>query len=434
MKNSHRRPASLFAVAMAEAQHRQALAAYWPQVGMRGAYQRMDEPPNFVFPSTRFNITIPAGAFGNPVALQLPVTVPEQDIKLMDPSSLTASVDAKWLIYDGGMRKGLREQSGGWLEMAKQDSRRTDLEILDSVKRFYYGAVLARQLHQLGKETLARMEATLSLTETMYKEGSGRVKKTDYLDNKVMVESLRSVVALLEKNEEMARAALANTLGRPWQESVRPTVREVPFTPYEGDLEKLVGAAYRFSPDWVKLEAGIRAAEGAVRTAKSGHHPRLAVTGELHKWWNDYNTGLAKDRNKEGWSVSIGVEIPIFEGLLTLNRVKEARARVNKTKEEQFLLKEGIGLQIKDIFLGVTAARKSHQATLDAMLSARENRDLNTRAYQNELVETEKVIRAQLVEAFMCAQHYKTRFDHVALQSQLDLVVGTEILKQMEMQ
>ena len=50
--------------------------------------------------------------------------------------------------------------------------------------------MLARQLHQVGKDTLARMEATLSLTETMYKEGSGKVKKTDYLDNKVMVESL----------------------------------------------------------------------------------------------------------------------------------------------------------------------------------------------------------------------------------------------------
>ena len=43
MATHHRRPASRFAVAMAEAQHRQALAAYWPQVSARAAYQRMDE-------------------------------------------------------------------------------------------------------------------------------------------------------------------------------------------------------------------------------------------------------------------------------------------------------------------------------------------------------------------------------------------------------
>lgn len=445
MENSHRRPASNFAVAMAEAQHRQALAGYWPQVTLKGAYQRLDEAPNFVFPATTMRvpagtttITVPPGVLG-PGPVTLPVStpaqaidVPKQDIKLMDPDSFMTSVNATWLLYDGGMRRGLREQSGGWLEMVKQDSRRTDLEIADSVKRLYYGAVLARQLHQVGKDTLARMEATLNLTETMYKEGSGKVKKTDYLDNKVMVETLRSALALLEKNEEMAQAALANTMGLSWNESIKPSDKEVPFTPYPKDLENLVGTAYKFSPDWAKVDAGIRAAEGAVRTAESGHYPKLAVTGELHKWWNDYNAGMATDQNKEGWSVGVGVEIPIFDGFLTRNRVSEASARVSKIKEEQFLLKEGIGLQIRDIVLGLNAAQKSHQATLDAMNSAIENRDLNIRAYQNELVDTEKVIRAQLIEALMSAQHYKTRYDHVALQAGLNLVVGTEILKQME--
>ena len=75
------------------------------------------------------------------------------------------------------MRKGYLEQTQGLVEMMKQDVRRTDLEIIDSVKRFYWGAVLAKKLHQVGLDTLSRMNATLNLTETMYKEGSGRVKK-----------------------------------------------------------------------------------------------------------------------------------------------------------------------------------------------------------------------------------------------------------------
>jgi len=79
------------------------------------------------------------------------------------------SAHVTWLLYDGGMRKGYREQSKGWLDMMRQEERRTDLEITDSVKRFYYGAVLARQLRPVGQDTLARMEATLNLTEMMYK-------------------------------------------------------------------------------------------------------------------------------------------------------------------------------------------------------------------------------------------------------------------------
>ena len=65
------------------------------------------------------------------------------------------------------------------------------------------------------------------------------------------------------------------------------------------------------------------------------------------------------------------------------------------------------------------------------MKAAEESRDLNTRAYQNELVETEKVIRAQLLEALMTAQHLKIRYDFVALRSQLELVVGSAVVKQL---
>jgi outer membrane protein TolC len=131
--------------------------------------------------------------------------------------------------------------------------------------------------------------------------------------------------------------------------------------------------------------------------------------------------------------VGVGVEIPIFNGFLTKNKVAETRARLAKIKEEQFLLKDGLGIQIKDAFLGLNAAEKSFQATREAMNAATENRDLNTRAYQNGLVETEKVIRAQLLEALMTAQHEKARYDHLASQSQLDLLVGTEVLKRLDM-
>jgi len=464
MRESHRRPASRFAVAMAEAQHRQALAGYWPQISAKTGYEHLNQAPDFIFPASQMavpaqTISVPAGTalitvpaqLINPQApagatAQLPVTtpaenlhvpaqqlpVPAQDIKLLDPDNYEASLNATWLLYDGGLRRGLREQSQGQVDLMKQESRRTDLEIIDSVTRMYYGAVLAAQLHQVGNDTLARMEATLNLTETMYKEGSGKVKKTDWLDTKVMVETLRAMVALLEKNEAMAQAALANTMGLSWKESVQPADTKMPFTPFAGNLDHLVGDAYQFNPDWNQIEAGIRAAEGAVRTAQSDYYPKLALTGEVHTWWNEYNAGVATDVNKEGWSVGAGIQIPLFSGLLTKNKVAETRARVAKIKEEKILLKEGIGLEIKDAFLGLNAAEKSYQATLDALTAATENRDLNTRAYENELVETEKVIRAQLMEALMQAQHYKARYDHLALQSQLNLLVGTEVMNRLQ--
>ena len=459
LQNNHRRPVSRFAVAVAEAQHRQALSGYWPQLKLQASYQRMDEAPDFLFPSTVMGvpaqaittpastamITVPAGVLG-PTAIQLPVSVPSQtittaaqaypvpaqDVKLMNPDSFVGSVNLTWLLYDGGLRSGLNQQATSYVEAMKQEARRTDLEIADSVKRMYFGAILAHQLRQLGADTLSRMEATLSLTETMFQGGGGKVTKADYLDNKIMVETIRAMVAQLDKNEAMSRAALANTLGLPWQTSIAPKDTEIACSPLTSDLPALVGDAYEFSPDWQRLEAGLRASDGAVQTARSGHAPKLAITGNLHKWWNSYDAGMATDNNKTGWVVGLGMELPVFDGFLTRHRVAEARARLEQLKEQRFLLREGLGLQIKDLFLSIDAARKAHDATLAAMNAASENRDLNIRAYQNELVETDKVIRAQLTEALMSAQFYKNCYDYATLQSQLTLVVGTEFVRRLE--
>ncbi len=459
--NHHSRPASQFAVAIAEAQHRQALSAYWPQIALKGGLQRMDEAPDFVFPASMMGvpgqtittpastayITVPAGVMG-PTAMQLPVSVPAQtittpaqgfpipaqDVKLMDRDTTTAMVDAKWLLFDGGMRRGLNQQTDALIAAMKLEARRTDLEIVDSVQRMYFGAVLARQLHQVGRDTLERMESTLSLTETMYQGGGGKVTKADYLDNKVMVESIRALVASLEKNEAMAAAALANAIGLPWNASVVPSDTEIPFVPFNGDLEQLVGDAYRFNPDWNRFNAGIAAAEAAVSTARSGHYPKIALIGNLHRLWNDYDAGIVSDRNKTGWNVGVGVELPVFDGGLTRAKVAEMKSRLAKLHEQGFLLKEGIGLQVKDHFLGLAASAKACDATFAAMKASEENRDLNIRAYQQQLIETEKVIRAQLMEALMTAQHLKARYDHAALRSSLDLIVGTEVMRQLRPQ
>jgi outer membrane protein len=458
LQNNHRRPASRFAVAMAEAQHRQVLAGYWPQVNAKAGWFRLDEAPNFVFPASSMYIppqtisvpggtamvTVPANAFAPgfpPTALQMPVgfpgqtvsmaaqsfAIPEQDVRLMNPQNFAASGNLTLLLFDGGMRKGYREQALGGVQAAKADVRRTDLEITDSVVRLYYGALLARQVHQVGKDTLARMEVTLELTDSLYKNGAGKVNKTDYLDNVVMVESIRATVAELAKNEAAAEAALAYTIGLAWNATVRPAEDEVPFRPFAGNLDELVTTAYEFNPDWAKLEAGLRAMDGAVTTARSGYYPKVALTGELHRWWNSYTAGMATAINKTGWSIGVGAEIPVFDGFLTRNKVAEALARVSKLKEEKFLLREGIGLQLRESFLRLEAASKSYQAAEKAMSAARENRDLTSRAYQSELVETEKVIRAQLFEALMTAQYLKTRYDLVAISSQISLVVGKEI-------
>jgi outer membrane protein TolC len=416
LANNRSRAASRYSIEIAEAQHQQALSGYWPQFGIKAAYSVMDEDPNFIFPGQ--TITIPGMG-------TLPI--PEQKIKLMDRQNFYATLNATLPVYTGGQVTALVRQTEQGRRAAQQEARRTDLQIVYDTTRYYYSAVLARELLQLGRDTLARMEVTLELTENLYTRGSGRVKKTDYLRSKTVVEALRSTVSSLEANENLAKAALVNSMGLAWDTPIAVAAAELPFTPVGFALKDLVGDAYRFNPDWARLEAGLEASSAKIDEAKSGHLPKIALIGNLSRIVNSYDKGMMSQDNKNSWTIGIGLELPLFNGFRTSGEVREAKARLNKLKEQQVLLREGIALQVKHVFIQMEKTQQQKVSTEAAAASAEENRALNERAYQEELVETKDVIEAQLMESLMKAQNLKTLYDHLEAKANLDFVVGKEV-------
>jgi outer membrane protein TolC len=122
--------------------------------------------------------------------------------------------------------------------------------------------------------------------------------------------------------------------------------------------------------------------------------------------------------------VGIGVEIPIFQGFRVSNEVREQRANLQKLQHQLALLREATALEIRTTCFDLQKAREQEKSSREALKSATENRELNIRAYQEELVETKEVIEAQLMEALMAGQHQKVLFENAEARAKLDFVVG----------
>jgi outer membrane protein TolC len=359
-------------------------------------------------------------------------SIPKQNVKLMDNKNFYNTLSATIPIYTGGRVSAVVKQAEQGMKAAKEEARRTDLQITYDVTRYYYGAVLAGELVRIARDSLARMEVTLELTEKLYTQGSGRVKKTDYLRNKTVVEWLRSTLKELEGREQLAKAALTNAMGIPWDAPVEPSEKNIPFTPAKAELKDLISEAYLFNPDWASLDAGLVAAEAKIREAGSGHLPKIGLFGSFTHIENSYGQGIVTRENRNSWTVGIGIEIPLFNGLRTVNEVREMRARLGKLKEQQVLLKEGIALQVKHTFIQMMSAQEKKNSTEAAAVAAEENRSLNERAYQEELVETKDVIEAQLMESLMKAQYQKSLYDNIEARANLAFVVGREITEMIQ--
>jgi outer membrane protein len=258
----------------------------------------------------------------------------------------------------------------------------------------------------------------------MYQTGSGTVKKTDYLRNKSMVETIRSVVEELESKQRTVQAALLTVMGMDSTVTVELTDEEIPFAPGECDSRSMVERAYRSNPDVAKLEAAVKAAEAGVKAARSGHLPKVALFGNAYRIGNSYNSGIVTPENKSTWAFGFGVDIPIFEGFRVTNQEREARANLEKLQNQLALLRDGIALHVKTACLELLKSQQQQKSTREAWQSATENRELNVRAYQEELVETKDVIEAQILEALLSGQYQKTLYDHIESQAKLDFVIG----------
>ncbi len=433
LEKNRRRSVSALAVEIARHQQKQALSSYWPKLVLGSKFTQMDEELNFIFPQETSNYTItmpmpPAGL----VPIPTTVTVPEKTIKLMDKDNTITALDLSYPLFTGGIRSAIIKQAKSGVQAATQEARRTDLQIVYDVKRMYYGAVLAAYLHEIGKNALGRLDATLKITQRLYKEGSGSVSKSDYLQSKIMVETVRSGVASLAAGKEIAKAALLNALGLSWSSNFELSETQIPFNPYTVNLEQLVSDTYKFNPDWKRLLTGIEAAKAKIKEQKGGRLPKLALTGKLWRIDNSYDAGIVSDENKDGWQAGVGLQIPLFSGFLTTGKINEAKAGLKKLTEQKFMLKEGLALQIKHIFLMMDSFKKQVTAAGKAEQNARKNLDLNIRAYDSELVELEDVIKAQLIDSFMKMQHCRARYNHAEAQFHLDFLVGSEIKKRMK--
>ncbi|GBD94940.1 toluene efflux pump outer membrane protein TtgC precursor [bacterium BMS3Abin05] len=429
LKNNRKHAISELQIKIAQAQHKQALSSFWPQVTAQSSLIRIDKDPVFLYPkeTTTYEVSgFPSPSFP---PMEFTVTIPANYVKQMDKTNLSSSLGIVYPIFTGGMRRALTRQTKGGIEIARQNLRKTDLELILDVKKLYYGAVLAGKIHKIASDALERLEVLLELTENMYKKGSGRVKKTDYLKNKMMVESVRAMVANMKGNEQIVKAALANTLGFDWDTPIELAAKEIPYKPYGFDLKKLVTDSYQFNPDWAKLAAALNVYKAKIKEAKSGYFPKFALTGNLVHVENKYHAGIVSPRNRTLWVVGIGMEFPLFNGFRTRNQVREAKARLEKLEQGKILLRKGIALQVKYYCLQLAQLQEQETALKSAMSASIENRKLNERAYQADMVKTEDVIHSQIFESISKARYEKILYDAVVAQANLDYIVGTQVNK-----
>ncbi|MCB0729468.1 MAG: TolC family protein [Ignavibacteriae bacterium] len=410
-------------IGISESQLKQAHSAYWPQIDLSASVSTMDDDPNFIFPASQIEVP----SFNFPGLEIGPIGVPEQNIKLFDKTMVMGSVEMVYPLYTGGLISSLVGQAEGGLLIAKEEAKKNELQIIADVKKRFHAVYVMQKLSAIGEETLARLETTLELTENLYLKGSGKVTKTDFLKNKILVENVRSINSTFKHNLILAKSALLNALGEKIDKDVSVKYEEVNDALKNFNYEDLLITAFQNNPTWKTLEVAQNIFEEKVDEAYSGHLPKVGLMGSFNVLNNAYKYGLVSDVNKLSWTVGLGMELPLFNGFRTSAQVDEANYRLEKIKSQKILLENGLGILVKKALVDYESASDQQLSLKSAMDTAIENQELNDRAYQSDLVELQDLMEAQLFEAIMEVQYYKSLYTYYESLADLEFVVGTKL-------
>lgn len=458
LENNRNLKISQNALKIADAQYHQALSARYPQLNATASFMRMDEDPSF---QMKGSFTLPQD-ISSGLALsgalvqdklaelgQIPASTPypsyfikelsnpsaaqsiplDMDVKQMDRDLGVLRLDMMYPLYTGGKVDAIIRQASLNKSIQSEEARRSEAEVIYDVKRYYYGAMLAEQLNAETHDTLERMTMVKDLTETFYKGGSLKVKKTDYLRTLTTVNMIASMDEEMHSNAELAKSALINATGLPWNSTIELSQKTFDAPTLSSDLKTLVNDAHRFNPMSTQLRLAIDVQEAKIDEAQSGYLPSIALTANAQKLLNSYDAGVVNATNRNSWTIGVGLQWNLFEGFRTDHAVEAAKLEKLSFQHKEVLLQDGLALQVKYAFLKLGQSERQNIALSSAKASASENADLNTRAYQEDMVETKDVIEAQIMETFAKAAYWKNLHDFSASKAQLDYIIASQSTK-----
>ena len=422
---NHRSPqVSQAALDMAEAQYQQAMAGFGPKLGLEAGFQRADQARTFDFNGVVQTPTMAVTNGGYEIAKIESTALPMNlKVKMFDRDVSKAALNFSYPLYTGGKEAAIQGMARKGVDIAREDKRKTELELVRDVSKYYSGARLAQQMEKLTSDTLERFQALEDLTDRLYQNASLKVKKTDYLRSKTTTAITSSMLQEAKYAGELSRDALINTLGLPLNTTFS-FAPEADMPEFKGDLDALIAEAMSFNPDKQRLELAVQAADLKIDEAKSGYLPTVGLEASTYRVWNGFKGGLFNDDNRAGWTIGVGMKWDLYDGGLTRSGVDAARAGKIRLEQQRVLLDNGLALQIKDDFMRIRRSRAQVGDNDNAQRYAEENRKLNVRAYQEEMVETKDVIEAHIVETFAAANLYRAQHELRTALADLDFLVG----------
>jgi outer membrane protein TolC len=300
-----------------------------------------------------------------------------------------ASLEASQVLWSGGkVATGIR-MARLYSQTGAEGVAQAKAGVAKAVRQLYYSILLASATVDIQREALTTTQDHLTTIEAQFKQGIA--SDLSVLRQKVEVANSEPAVTKAANLYEKGLLGLTDLLGLDPEEEIRPASR-LSCVPGDGtDLAKHYASALAKRPEVKAARQQDALAKERIKLERSFHYPDLY--GFWNRSWQGQDNRGWPNATGRSWSQAAGarLSIPIFSGLETVSKVKEARLAAEQAQELLRQAERQVKVEVKGAWLDLKEAsqRVASQARAveqaEKALAATEVRFRNGLASQLEL-------------------------------------------------
>ena len=338
-----------------ESMRREALAPFWPQLSANGYFADQRMAPN-VYTSA-----------GNTMARNYQVFNADQ--------TRDANVTAMYPLFSGGRDWYAYRAAARRADAGREMLKGTEVDVAMQARLDYIAAVREAENARVTADLLRDVEERLRVARQTFE--AGRIPRYYLLRDEAEHANTVQMDAMARSRAEQALIALKTTLGVDLGSPItlatrlerRPATLNVDEGQREADRHPEVRAAAKQR----------EATEAEVRAAYGAYFPQVSLSYMYDwAWMKDRRWESQEERRRmpaetaEGYSVGVVVTLPLFDGLMRENQVRTAKAKVERARQQEALVRQQIDKELHQAALMRNAAERAVEASEKGLEQAEE--------------------------------------------------------------
>jgi outer membrane protein len=391
-------------IEQANAQLGESLASFYPQIKASLSYQHSDNPAQaFAMIIAQRRLSFTGSDFNHPGGVD----------------NYRPQVTATYSLFRGGQDYYRKQAAELGVETSELEKSATRNQLVNNVTAAYYGELAAMEAHDISLRSIAAVQSELDQSRIRF--DAGTVLKSDVLSLEVQLAEAKDAEIQAANAIELAQSMLKTLLGLSASEPFAINATQQTALPAAPAVfDELLNQALSSHPELQAAQKRVAMAERQLDVAQAAHLPRA----DAFVTYGSDSKDLAFSSNRDNVSAGVMVEVDVFSGFATQERIKKAEHELTAAQETARQTRLRIENQLKSAQLKLQEALSRAQVSRIAVQSAEEALRLVNEQRQAGVVTVTRYIEAEVASDKAHARQINARFDALRAEAELKQATG----------